>query len=119
MNTVVIVGASPKPERYAYKAMQALQIHGITPVLVSNKAGDIEGLPIQQLQDISASVDTVTMYVNPELGLQYLPAIKQLEPKRVILNPGTRSDQLQHQLEAFGIEVVNDCTLLMLERGDF
>lgn len=119
MTAVVIVGASPKPDRYSYKAMQALQQHGITPLLVANKQGEIEGLPIQPLEQIDTAVDTITMYVNPDLGLKYFPQIKRLKPRRVILNPGTRSDLLQEQLQAVGIEVVNDCTLLMLDRGDY
>lgn len=115
----VILGASPKPERYSYKAMQALQSHGITPLLVANKQGEIAGLPIQQLTDIATLVDTITVYVNPSLGLQYLSAIAKLKPRRVILNPGTRSDILKKELQSLGIEVVYDCTLLMLDRGDF
>jgi hypothetical protein len=42
-----------------------------------------------------------------------------LGPDRVIMNPGTESDEIEEELNARGIAVLRACTLVMLRTGQF
>jgi hypothetical protein len=42
-----------------------------------------------------------------------------LKPRRIILNPGAENEELKSLAEKKGIEVIEDCTLVMLNTGQF
>jgi len=60
------------------------------------------------------AVHTVTLYMRPSRQRDYYDAIIQLDPTRVIFNPGTENPEFYSLLEAAGIEVEVACTLVML-----
>ena len=63
--TVVVIGASPNPERYANKAVRALLDHGHDVMPVHPAVRDVQGVPVvASLEEVGAEVDTVTLYVN-------------------------------------------------------
>ena len=118
--TVVILGASPKPERYSHKALRLLRRHGHRVIPVHPAVDSIDGLDVRHsLNDIAESVDTLTLYVGPERGASLADAILDLHPGRVIFNPGTESPELEGRLSDTGIPYVYDCTLVMLDAGRF
>jgi len=65
---VVIIGASNKPDRYSYKAFKMLQEYGHTPIPVHPVLATIDDCSVvASLESIAtSSVDTITLYVNPE-----------------------------------------------------
>jgi predicted CoA-binding protein len=71
------------------------------------------------LTHINAAVNTLTLYVGPELGKKLLPEMIDLQPDRVIMNPGTESDAIEAHLNDEGIPVLRACTLVMLRTGQF
>lgn len=120
MKRVVILGASHKEHRFSYKAMKALTSYGADIVLVHPTLTDVEGRPVlASLGDVSGDVDTITVYVNPDVSSTLTDAFLSLAPKRVIFNPGTENPILEAQLVTAGIAVVNYCTLIMLSEGRF
>ena len=82
---------------------------------------EIEGLPVvASLASIeSESVDTVTVYLKPEHAFPLAADLARLKPRRVIFNPGTEHPALKQQLEEKGVEVVENCTLVLLRTGQF
>lgn len=63
--TVVVVGASPNPERYSNKAVRALLDHGHKVIPIHPAVKEVCGIPVvASLEEIEAEVDTVTLYVN-------------------------------------------------------
>lgn len=117
---VAVLGASPKPSRFSNKAIRLLCEHGYTVYPVHPNWQEIEGLRVlTSMADLPERVDTVTVYLSPALGEKELPALLAARPRRVILNPGTESDHMADTLRAAGIEVVEDCTLVMLRGGYF
>lgn len=117
---VVILGASDKPDRYSYKAMNMLLEAGHDVVLVNRGYTEIEGHPV--LADISAvsgEVDTVTVYVRPDVSSLLIDPIINLKPKRVIFNPSTDNPRLQLALDEAGIEWQSACTLVLLRTGQY
>jgi predicted CoA-binding protein len=117
---VVIVGASNKPDRYAYRAFKMLRQHGHDVVPVNPVLGEIEGVPVvKDLAQVSGPVDTVTMYVGPKISAGLTESLTALKPRRVIFNPGAENPDLSAHLRAAGIQPLNDCTLIMLGSGEF
>ncbi|MBT8043846.1 MAG: CoA-binding protein [Verrucomicrobiae bacterium] len=118
--TTIIIGASPKPDRYANMAQKALTDAGHTVIPYRPKDGIIDGLEVvTSLAQIDQPVDTVTVYVRPSIFSTLLDQICDLKPARVILNPGTEDEEIISRLESAGIQAVEACTLVMLKTGQY
>jgi predicted CoA-binding protein len=118
--TVAVLGASPKPERYSNKAVRMLVEHGHRVIPVRPGAENIEGIPAaHKLSDVEGDVDTLTVYVSPEVSSKLQDDIVSLGPRRVIFNPGAENPALRDALGAAGIETVEACTLVLLSTGKF
>lgn len=121
--SVVIIGASDKPHRYSYRAMQKLREFGHQVLLVANRGELIEGLPVYRLAELKAKppaeIDTITIYVNSDILAPMLDDLLALKPRRVIFNPGTESTPAAAKFSAAGVDVVNHCTLIMLDEKTF
>jgi hypothetical protein len=118
--TVVVLGASSKPERYSYQAFRLLQQHGHRVVPVHPTLREIEGVPVRaSLRDIQEKVDTLTIYVGPERLAPLADDIVALKPGRVIFNPGTELPELMGRLKQNGIIYETACTLVLLRSGQF
>jgi predicted CoA-binding protein len=117
---VVVLGASPKPARYANRAVRELMAAGYSVIPVHPKIKAIEGLAVvHTLRAIPGRVHTLTLYIGPERSRGLIDDIVSLSPGRVILNPGTESDELESRLRARRIECLHACTLVMLRTGQF
>ena len=117
---VVVLGASPKPGRYANMAVRLLKDKGYRITPVHPKFTEIEELPVvNQLADISETVHTLTLYVGTERLADMIDSILALNPERVIFNPGTESAALQQALDDKNIEWLEACTLVMLRTDVF
>jgi len=117
---VVVVGASNNPERYSNRAVRQLTTHGHDVVPVHPALPAVEGIPvIARLDDVTGPVDTVTLYVSPEISDGLAPALRRLHPGRVIFNPGTENANLREVLHQEGIRTQEACTLVLLATGQF
>ena len=118
--TVAIIGASEKKHRYAYQAMTALQKHGHMVKLVNPFRITIDGLKCYRaVSDIGETINTVTLYVNPERFRDHIEEVIRVKPARVIMNPGTEDTDMEKRLASEGIIVLRACTLVMLSTGQF
>lgn len=118
--TVAVLGASPKRERYSNQAVRLLQQHGHHVIPVNPAQSEIEGLAVARHVDhIRENVDTVTVYLNPAHSSALASALKALQPRRVIFNPGAENQELEDSLRKAGIEVEEACTLVLLRTGQF
>ena len=117
----VVLGASTNPTRYAYLAAERLHDAGHPMSLVSIKKGELFKIPFQDLrrEPYIEGVDTVTLYVGTKNLDEWVDYILSLEPKRIIMNPGTEHQGLKNEAGSRGIEVVEGCTLVMLGNGLF
>ena len=117
---VAVLGASKKPDRYSYKAIQFLREKGHTPIPVHPVIKDVEGIPVHpSLADVPEEVDTVTVYLSATNSNKYADEILSSGTKRVIFNPGAENPELAGRLKDAGIEVVEACTLVMLRTDQF
>lgn len=117
---VAVLGASPKPARYANQCIRLLQHHGYKITPVHPRFALVEELPvIHSLTAIEEAVDTLTLYVGPAHLEPQVDDILRLKPGRVIFNPGTESELVQQRLTEAGIEWFEACTLVMLKTDQF
>ncbi len=119
MKKTVVIGASPNPERYAFRATEKLKQHGHEVVAVGIKPGMIGDTPIVTDRPAIADVDTVTLYVGPQNQPGWYEYIFSLHPKRIVFNPGTENSELERMATAKGIEPLEACTLVMLSLGNY
>lgn len=117
----VIIGASPNPNRYAYMAAELLTKYGYKFVPIGIKKGEVFGQAIQNLNDLPtvANVDTITLYIRPELQEMWEHYFLSLKPKRIIFNPGTENMDFEQRANELGIETIQACTLVMLKTGQY
>ncbi len=114
----VVLGASTKESRASNQVVHRLTRYGYEAVPLSIKKGEIGGIPI--INDFPAveGVHTVSLYLNPQRQKQYYPYIlNELQPERIIFNPGTENEELAKLAVDKGIETENACTLVLLSVG--
>ena len=117
---IAVLGASPKPERYSNMASRLLQSHGFALFPVNPARPVVCDFPcFASLSEIKDAVDTLTVYVSAGISTGLEKEILALKPKRVIFNPGSENPRLQETLRKNGIKVIEACTLVMLNTGQF
>ena len=117
----VIIGASEKTYSYAFLAAMNLtsKMHEIVPLSIHDgEVADIKFLNLHDKPKIP-DVDTVTMYLNLTNQLAWEDYILSLKPKRIIFNPGAENASLAAKALKQGVEVLNACTLVMLQTNQF
>jgi uncharacterized protein len=119
MKKTLVIGASTKPERYAYKAIRSLVAHGHEVIGIGMRAGEVDGVHFDQSRPLDKDVDSVTLYLNAGMQEHYYDYILALKPKRVIFNPGTENDFFVQKLGQAGIATVTACTLVLLSTGQY
>ncbi len=118
--TTLVLGASPNPDRFAYKAVRSLQRRNIPVIAIGRRDVDLGNLQIRKGMPADiGSVHTVTVYMNAKNQKEYYDYILSLNPKRIIFNPGTANPELAETAKKKGIEVIEDCLLVMLNTGKF
>ena len=119
-HTVVVLGASKKPERYSNKAVYNLKINGYEVIPVHPCFKEVHDIAVvNSLPKINKKVDTLSLYIGPAGVKPLIAEIIKLKPERVILNPGTENPELEAELKKNNIRTVNACTLVLLATNQF
>ncbi len=115
----VVLGATSKPEKYAFKAITMLVDKGHSVVAIGQNAGEVAGIKIQTKAIPLKNIETVTLYLNPLRQKDYYNYIVEAQPKRVIFNPGTENPEFYQLLQLNNIKVEVACTLVLLTTNQF
>ena len=123
MNTekkkTLVVGGSIKPERYSNKAIHKLVRYGHPVVSIGLRKGEVKGVEIQTGFPELKDIHTVTLYIGPQNQPQYYDYLLNLNPKRIIFNPGSENSEFVKLAENKSVETIKHCTLIMLGDGIF
>lgn len=119
MKKTLIIGASINPQRYSFLAANRLVNHGYPIVMLGLKEGQVAENQIQTGKPILSDIDTVTLYIGPAHQPEWYEYVINLQPKRVIFNPGTENEEFEHLLKKEGIEALEACTLVLISIGAF
>lgn len=114
--TVAILGASTNREKYGNKAVRAYLNQGYRVFPVTPNADEVEGQKAYPaLGDIPAdSLDRVTVYLPPKVGITLLDDIRRCGAREVWLNPGSESPELIQRAKELGLNVITACSILDL-----
>ena len=115
----LVLGASAKQDRYAYKAIIMLVEKGHPVLAIGQNVGEVAGIKIHTKAIPLKNIDTVTLYLNPTRQRDYYNYIVEAKPKRVIFNPGTENPELYQLLELNNIKVEMACTLVLLTTNQY
>lgn len=115
----LILGASTKPERYAFKAITSLVAHGHSVIAIGQNQGEVAGISIRTKNIPLKNIDTVSLYLNPMRQRDYYNYILEAKPKRVLFNPGTENPEFYQLLKSNNIKVEEACTLVLLATNQY
>ncbi len=117
---VAVLGASNNPERYSNMAINRLLENGHEAIPVHPALERVGGVTVvPTLSEVEGPVDTVTVYVSPQVSSTMTDALVALAPGRVIFNPGAENPELEAALAEHGIPTLQACTLVLLSTGQF
>ncbi len=119
MLNTLIIGASDKPQRYAYKALKLLQKFDHKVFAIGRREINIDGVEVHTDKPSFKEIHTVSLYLNAKNQEEYYDYIISLKPKRVIFNPGTENSEFQKKLLSENIEVEEACTLVLLSTNQY
>jgi predicted CoA-binding protein len=115
----LVLGASTKPDRYAFKAITMLVEKGHSVLAIGQNAGEVAGIKIQTKAIPLKNIDTISLYLNPARQRDYYNYIVEAKPKRVIFNPGTENPEFYQLLALNDIKAEVACTLVLLATSQF
>ena len=115
----MVLGASTRPDRYAYMAITSLVNKGHSVVAIGQQTGEVAGVKIQTKAVPVKNIDTVTLYLNAKNQREYYNYIIEAQPKRVVFNPGTENPEFYQLLKSNNLEVEIACTLVLLSTNQY
>ena len=115
----LVLGATTKPEKYAYLAINKLVEKGHSVIAIGQNAGEVAGINIRTKNIPLSNINTVTLYLNPVRQRDYYNYIIETKPKRVIFNPGTENPEFYQLLQSNGIKAEVACTLVLLATNQY
>lgn len=116
---VLVIGASEKTERYANKAVRKLLAHDYEVHAIGARPGMIKNTPIVTDKVPIDDLYAVSLYLGRARQQAYYDYIVGLKPEKLVFNPGAENPELAKIAKDAGIEVIHDCTLVMLNEGSF
>lgn len=117
--TTLVLGASPNKNRYSNRAVAQLRAKDFPVIAYGIKSGDIADVKINLTLEKWEDVDTISLYLSPKNQSDFYDYIVDLNPNRVIFNPGTENPELETILEENGIDYEVACTLVLLSLGAY
>ena len=119
MRKVVVLGASANPLRFSYKAVTILQQQGFYVIPIGLRKGIIDSLDILTGTPEIDEIDSLLLYINPDIQKKYYEYILKINPGTIIFNPGTENPELASVARENGIQVKFDCAINMLQAREF
>jgi len=117
MKKTLVLSASLKPYRYSNKAVCLLNDYTHEVVAIGSQEGKIQNIKVGVEKIAIKDVDTVSLYLSPSKQVEFYDYIVGLSPKRIIMNPGTENQEFRDLAIRNNIEVIEHCTLVMLNMG--
>lgn len=119
MTTTLVFGASLNASRYSNLAIRRLVENNQETLAFGMREGTVAGVQVKTNLDEFQNIDTITLYMNPTRQKEFYQSIIDLNPSRVIFNPGTENHEFAEKLKKHGILVEEACTLVLLSIGQY
>ena len=114
--TVAVVGASRDRSRFGNISVRAHLQQGYRVFPVNPNAAEVEGLPaFPSLSDLpTQQLDRITVYVPPDIGVELLDEIANVDVDEVWFNPGSADSSLRTRADELGLEIIEACSIVDL-----
>jgi len=119
MKKTLVLGASTTPSKYSNIAINRLVDNNFDVVAIGAKESSIKGIKIYSNQKKFEDIDTVSLYLNAKNQKNYYNYIVELNPRRVIFNPGAENEEFEKTLSLNNIAFERSCTLVLLSIGEY
>ena len=117
---IVVLGASSRPDKYSYRAVEMLSEKGYNVIPVHPSGISVAGHnTLKALNEINEKIHTISVYVNSKITDGLKDDILKLKPSRIIFNPGAENSDLAVICNDNNIETENACTLVLLQTNSF
>lgn len=111
--TVAVIGASNKRDKFSNKAVRAYLKQGYRVFPVNPRGGVIEDCEVyKSVTDIPVELDRITVYLPPQLTFDALDDIAKKGTKELFLNPGTESEEVIRKAKSLGLDPILACSIL-------
>ena len=115
-----VIGVTPNTDRYAFKAVTKLTDHNFPVVALGFRNGEVAGNQIiKNWPTEIADLKVISMYIGPARQPDFYDYLINLNPKKIIFNPGTENEAFYQKLNTAGIEYEEACTLVLLSTGTY
>jgi hypothetical protein len=113
--STLVLGASLRDSRYSNICVKTLVAGHFPVTAIGLREGSIDGTQVTTGYPKLINIHTVTLYLSPENQRPWYEYILSLHPERVVFNPGTENEEFERMLTTAGIEVTQDCTIMMVQ----
>lgn len=117
--STLVIGASLKESRYSNICVKTLASKQFPVTAIGLRDGIIDDIVVVTGTPELYNIHTVTLYLGPDNQKPWYNYILNLKPQRVIFNPGTENDEFRNLLSSSGIEVIEACTIVMVQSGSY
>jgi predicted CoA-binding protein len=119
MISTLVIGASSNPEQYSHMAIVRLMAAGHPVAAIGRTPFIVGSTQVTDQKKSFPSIHTVTLYLNKDRQRDYEQYILDLQPQRIIFNPGAENPDFLHLAQSKGIDAIEACTLVMLAAGTY
>ena len=100
--------------KFGNKAVRAFKQKGYKVYPINPKLVEVEGIKAyKSITDVpETSIDMVSMYLPPLVGITVLEEIAKKKIKELWLNPGSESVEIADKAEALGLTVIEACSIV-------
>jgi predicted CoA-binding protein len=113
MKTIAVLGASSDRSKFGNKCVRAYVHAGWEVFPINPSAGVIEGRQVStSLEDVTGSLDRISVYLPPALTLRLLPEIAARKAAEVWFNPGSADSAVLAEARRLGLPLVADCSIV-------
>jgi uncharacterized protein len=117
---VAVIGASNNRSKFGNRAVRAFRQQGYTVVPINPHEAEVEGLKTYaSVLDVPGTVDMVSLYVPPEIGIQVIEEIARKGIAEVWVNPGAESDALIARARALQIQPIVACSIVAIGENPY
>ena len=115
----MVLGVSPDPGKRAHQVCKKLLEKGHTIIPLGIRPGKVNDISILTEKTQPEEVHTIVIYLRASRQKDWISFILASNPKRIIFNPGAENPELDKIAKEKEIEVLNECTLLMLSSNRY
>lgn len=112
--TIAVLGVNRNEESYANKIVRKIKSLNKTAYPINPKYNELFGEEVyESLEKCPSTPDLVVFVVNPSIGKNYLPIVKDLGLKHIWLQPGTFDVDFLEEAKSLGLSPIEACVLVV------